>query len=69
MNVQTGKSTLIPVVMSAHFPKCEKYSVQIIDWRNDRYAIFGPEKFVVSGLTYEQTASLMSHFKSIESKQ
>lgn len=62
-----------PAVMPT-FPECDKYEVRNLDWREDRYAIFtdtrGPGPYetepVVSGLTYEQTVSLMSHFKSIE---
>lgn len=51
------------------FPLCVNYQVRVIDWRKDRYAIFGPDNFVVSGLTSAQTTTLMSHLKAIESKQ
>lgn len=50
------------------FPLCENYQVRVIDWRKDRFAIFGPDNFVVSGLTSAQTNTLMSHFKAIEVK-
>ena len=48
------------------FPYCEHYQVRVIDWRKDRFAIFGPDNFVVSGLTSHQTTTMMSHFKAIE---
>jgi hypothetical protein len=56
------------------FPECDKYEVRNVDWREDRYAIFTEKscvltdktECVVSGLTYAQTVSLMSHFKSLE---